>query len=140
MTFAKFFSGVQESPWYRQFLNPVVEEVEEGAVLLDIGTGSGKLLQILTKDRRVKCVGVDTSPSMLQEAKKKLVGMSAELYEIKAQAPLPFEPNSFDQVTICNVLFNLPTSSVDLILEEAFRVLKKGGKVLVLTPTGNGNF
>lgn len=51
MKFSKFFSNIQEKPWYRQFLNPVISEIEQEGKLLDIGTGSGKLLQILATEK-----------------------------------------------------------------------------------------
>ncbi|MGV6827860.1 MAG: class I SAM-dependent methyltransferase [Flavobacteriales bacterium] len=72
MKFSKFFSNLQEAPWYRQFLNPVNNEVDINGRLLDIGTGSGKLIQILSTEKKVECVGVDTNNGMLEKAKAKL--------------------------------------------------------------------
>lgn len=140
MSFAKFFSGIQETPWYHDFLHPVVQEVEENAKMLDIGTGSGKLLQLLWQQRQVKAIGVDTSASMLKEAKNKIAATDAAVLLIKAHRKLPFKSRSFDHVTICNVLFNLPISSANFMLEETQRVVRKGGKIVVLTPTGKGTF
>ncbi len=71
MKFSKFFSNIQETPWYRSFLNPVIEEVKTSGRLLDIGTGTAKLIQILTLEKSIECVGVDTDSNMLIEAEKK---------------------------------------------------------------------
>lgn len=136
MNFSNFFSTVQESKWYQEFLRPVVEEVSDHSKLLDIGTGSGKLLQILTKEKNADCTGVDTSESMLAEARIKLKNQSVKLIKIEPDTPLPFETNSFDSISICNVLFHMKEANVHFILNEAKRVLKKGGKIIVLTPTG----
>ena len=82
MKFSKFFSNLQEALWYRSFLNPVINEIGIKGKLLDIGTGSGKLIQILSTEIGMDCTGVDTNSKMLAEAKKKLRNINAELIEI----------------------------------------------------------
>lgn len=137
---SKFFSNIQETPWYRSFLNPVNNEITGDGKLLDIGTGTGKLIQILSTEKEIDCVGVDTNSKMLLEARKKLKKTNAILLKIEPDTNLPFENNSFDYITICSVLFLLNEQSIDFILKEAQRLLKDRGKIIVLTPTGNGNF
>ncbi len=127
MKFSNFFSHIQEAPWYHEFLNPVVNQVDDHTKLLDIGTGSGKLLQMVSSTKEVNCIGVDTDAEMLKEAK------------INATGKYPFDTASFDVITICNVLFNLHQDTVNHVLTETLRLLKKGGKIVVLTPTGKGN-
>jgi len=139
MNFSNFFSHIQEAPWYNQFLNPVIDEINDQTKFLDVGTGTGKLLQMLSKKKNVSSFGIDTSPSMLEEAKKKLNKTNAQLQKIDANEKFPFDNNSFDYVTICNVLFNLERNAVDHILTETIRVLKSDGKIIVVTPTGEGN-
>lgn len=139
MKFSTFFAHIQEAPWYRKFLTPVVDEVASQTKLLDIGTGSGKLLQMIATAKSTTCYGIDTSESMLIEARKKLGNTNIILQKTEPNKPYPFEDSSFDYITICNVLFNLNDVINDNILKEAQRILKKGGKVIVLTPTGNGN-
>jgi ubiquinone/menaquinone biosynthesis C-methylase UbiE len=140
MSFSTFFSKLQESPWYREFLNPVIDEVENNTRILDIGTGSGKMLQLLFEEKAITGVGTDTDEGMLEEAKKKLANTSIELKQIDAGANYPFEDNSFDSVTICSVLFNIKEEDDrNQLMGEALRVLKKNGKLIVLTPTGAGN-
>ncbi len=140
MKFSKFFSNIQETPWYRSFLNPVIEEVKTSGRLLDIGTGTAKLIQILTLEKSIECVGVDTDSNMLIEAEKKINDTNIKLVKIEKDSSLPFENNSFDYITICNVLFHLDDKSVDLILDDSRRLLKKDGKIIILTPTGNNDF
>ena len=139
MKFSKFFSSLQEAPWYRSFLNPVVNEIGTTGNLLDIGTGSGKLIQILSNENGINCTGVDTDSEMLAEAKKKLININAELIEISPNAKLPFENNSFEYITICSVLFHLKKEDIDNMLKDSLQLLKKEGKIMILTPTGKGN-
>ena len=139
MKFSKFFSNLQEAPWYRAFLNPVINEIGTRGKLLDIGTGSGKLIQMLTTENGVECIGVDTDSGMLAEAKIKLKNNNVELIEIKPNEKLPFEKNSFDYITICSVLFHLKKEDIDKMLNDSLGLLKKDGKLIILTPTGGGN-
>jgi len=139
MKFSKFFSNIQEAPWYRTFLNPVMNEIGTEGKLLDIGTGSGKFIQILTNEKGIDCVGVDTNDEMLKEAKIKLKETNAKVFKIEPNKSLPFDNNSFDYITICNVLFHLTKEQIDFMLQDAKRLLKKEGKIIILTPTGKGN-
>ena len=139
MKFSKFFSNLQEAPWYREFLNPVINEIGSNASLLDIGTGSGKMLEILYSEKNVTCVGTDSSQDMLDEAKGKLKESNIQLYLTPAGEALPFTHNSFDYITICSVLFHLKKIDIDNMLEEYSNLLKEGGKIIILTPTGKGN-
>jgi len=139
MKFSKFFSNIQEQSWYRSFLNPVINEISTKGKLLDIGTGSGKLIQILSNEKKIESVGVDTNRDMLNEAKTKLKNTNAKLIKIEPNKKLPFDNNSFNYITICNVLFHLKTEQIDFMLQDAQRLLKKDGKIIILTPTGNGN-
>jgi ubiquinone/menaquinone biosynthesis C-methylase UbiE len=139
MKFSKFFSNLQEAPWYRAFLNPVINEINTKGKLLDIGTGSGKMIQILATEKGMECTGVDTNKEMLAEAKVKLKNINVELIEISPNAKLPFENNSFDYITICSVLFHLKKEDMDNMLKDSLRLLKAEGKIVILTPTGKGN-
>jgi len=139
MKFSKFFSNLQEAPWYRQFLNPVLDEIEYDSNVLDIGTGSGKMLEILFIEKNVNGVGIDTNSDMLKEAEEKLRNTSAKLHLIPPGQELPFEKGNFDYVTICSVLFHMKEKEIDHMLMDSLRVLKDDGKIIILTPTGNGN-
>jgi len=134
--FSHFFSKIQETQWYYEFLQVVVDETSENSSLLDIGTGTGKLIEMLVSEKRIECIGIDTNKSMLEEAKKKLSGLDVELLKVDKGSSIPFNNNSFDFVSICNVLFNQNTQTLINILNESIRVLKQDGKLIILTPTG----
>ncbi len=136
--FAQFFSNIQETKWYAQFLAPVMDQIPVNSSLLDIGTGSGKMLELLAKNKSVKCVGLDTSQEMLDEAKKKTNGLPIELIKINPNDSLPFTDDQFDFVTICSVLFHMKKADAFSMLDDSIRVLKKNGRIIILTPTGKG--
>jgi len=140
MKFANFFSSLQEEPWYQHFLAPVLAEFGEEGTLLDIGTGSGKLLQMVCFETNIHCTGIDSSKAMLEEARTKLRDYPVKLLQVEPGARLPFEEQSFDFISICSVLFLLPGPAVEQLLEESLRLLRNGGKIIVLTPSGNRRF
>ncbi len=136
--FAQFFSKVQEAPWYSQFLEPVMDLIPQESQLLDIGTGSGKMLALLAKAKSVSSIGLDTNEDMLHEARQKTMGLPVKLVHIHPGEPLPFQDHRFDTVSICNVLFHLKKEEISTLLDDSRRVLKEKGKIIILTPTGRG--
>ncbi len=138
LKFSHHFSRIQEAPWYRAFLQPVMDQVAPQSRVLDVGTGSGKMLQWLVSEKQVVATGLDSSNDMLREARHKLAGSQVELLLVQPGKPWPLPATSFEVVTICNVLFNLSLQQSDQLLAEAIRVLLPGGKMLILTPTGRG--
>lgn len=138
ISFCKFFSDVQESLWYNEFLEPIVVDVSSNSKVLDIGTGTGKLLQLLVEEKSASCTGIDISASMLVEAEKKLNGLSVKLIQVKPGDALSFQNNCFDIICICNVLFHLDYPAQMLLMKQSLEFLKENGRIIALTPTGKG--
>ena len=103
--------------------------------LLDVGCGTGLLINMLSKENNGEFVGLDLSPKMLKEAKKKKI-KNATFIEGRSDE-LPFENNTFDIVTCSQSFHHYPKT--DKPLQEAFRVLKPGG-LYVISDTGVGPF
>lgn len=103
--------------------------------LLDIATGTGDVIITLTKDNPyVKLAyGIDLSEGMLDIGKEKVKAQGLQnkivLQTGDAQA-LPFQPASFDAVTISFGIRNIP--DLRLALMEMYRVLRKDGRVMIL--------
>lgn len=102
--------------------------------VLDLATGTGDVAIELARDQRVVHVeGLDMSVGMLEIGRKKLVERhltsKINLIEGDAQA-IPFTDNSFHAVSISFGIRNVP--DVLKCMREALRVLKPGGRFLVL--------
>lgn len=108
--------------------------------ILEIGVGTGKNLQYYHKDAKV--IGIDLSSKMLSKAKEKLKQLknknkNKKLLEMDAQN-LKFKDNSFDYVVNTFVLCSVPDPVKTL--KEMKRVLKNGGKILMLEHTKSKYF
>ncbi|HLP69996.1 MAG TPA: bifunctional demethylmenaquinone methyltransferase/2-methoxy-6-polyprenyl-1,4-benzoquinol methylase UbiE [Rhizobium sp.] len=103
--------------------------------VLDVAGGTGDIAFriIEASDRLAHATVLDINGSMLavgaERAAKK--GLSGNVTFVEANAEeLPFEDNSFDAYTIAFGIRNVP--HIDAALKEAHRVLKRGGRLLVL--------
>ena len=95
---------------------------------LDLCTGTGDLLPLL-RNYSDHVTGIDFCLPMLVEGKRRGRGFDADMILSDALA-LPFPPDSFDLVTVAYGVRNIP--ELERGLGEMWRVLKPGGRLLVL--------
>jgi len=131
----------QDSGWYPALLNPIVEAIRlnpNKKKILDIGTGPGKLPELLLqKESDFEFTGIDINGRMIDKAKERVNARNVFFQTQTPNAPLGFPNDQFDFVCFSSVLFLLSLEQKQLLMDEAVRVLKIGGKILVLTPTGS---
>jgi demethylmenaquinone methyltransferase/2-methoxy-6-polyprenyl-1,4-benzoquinol methylase len=118
--------------WKRRLVQ--LADVRPGAQALDLCCGTGDVAFALA-DAGAKVVGCDFSEPMLQVARERLLSRGNRrekiLTFVQADAlHLPFPADTFDIVTIAYGLRNLADFSAGLA--EMLRVLKPGGKLLIL--------
>lgn len=132
--------------WYTTAVGRVVEEVEwrcaldlmdltPGMHILDAGCGTGRFAKLMV-ERGCRVTGVDQSPGMLAEARKRLSDEGkVSLIEGDLQK-LPFEADHFDLVVSMATFAFLEDPLA--VLDELFRVVKPGGRVVVGIITAEG--
>ena len=111
----------------------MVANVREGQHVLDIAGGTGDLA--LAFSPKVGATGrvvhTDINEAMLREGRNRLLDAGVCLPTLVCDAEkLPFPDASFDVVTVAFGLRNM--THKDVALKEMNRVLKPGGKLLVL--------
>ena len=102
---------------------------------MDIATGTGDIiLTLMTRNNAVTyAVGLDMAGEMLSIAKKKFNSdpKYTHIPLIRSDAcSLPFDNNSFDATTIAFGIRNV--IDVPMALREMYRVIRPGGKSLIL--------
>lgn len=121
-----------QDPRWRRFLVSRLPVGPEDTVL-DVACGTGAVALELVRQKGCAVVGVDQSPEMLDEARRRLL-LAAEtkrvrLAEASAQE-LPFEDGSFDGLTAAYLLRYLDDLPTDL--GELARVLRPGATAALL--------
>ena len=99
--------------------------------LLDLGTGTGWILQLLSDIYR-RAVGIDASRDMLSVARSNLdkAGIVKASVRHGDILNLPLEGQDFDLITVHQVLHFL--DQPELAIAEAARVLRPGGRLLIV--------
>ncbi|MEP6789930.1 MAG: bifunctional demethylmenaquinone methyltransferase/2-methoxy-6-polyprenyl-1,4-benzoquinol methylase UbiE [Ramlibacter sp.] len=111
----------------------LVANVREGQQVLDIAGGTGDLALAFAKKAGAtgRVVHTDINEAMLRTGRDRLLDAGVALPTLVCDAEkLPFAGNTFDLVSVAFGLRNM--THKDLALAEMNRVLKPGGKLLVL--------
>lgn len=101
--------------------------------LLDLASGTGDIaFEMRSRFPQAQVIAADFSLGMLQKGKERKGGDLVEWVACDAMA-LPFADNMFDAVTFGYLLRNV--EHMDTALQEVYRVLKPGGRVVCLDTT-----
>jgi len=114
--------------------NPIaISKIKEGDVVLDLGSGAGFDCFLASKKvgKLGKVIGVDMTPEMIERAKSNAKKHSFSNVEFKLGhiEDLPIEDETID-IIISNCVINLSPDKLK-VFKEAYRVLKKQGKMYV---------
>jgi ubiquinone/menaquinone biosynthesis C-methylase UbiE len=101
---------------------------QPGWSVLDVGCGTGTGLERYVS-AGCSCYGVDVSAAMLARARERL-GDRADL-QLTDGRRLPFEPDTFDLVSISMVLHEIAAERRAGVLAEMARVVKPDGRLLI---------
>jgi len=103
-------------------------ELNTASQVLDVGCGTGNYIIALEKAIGCSCWGVDPSKQMLTEAKVRNPNVHISIGRAEQ---LPYPAGFFDLVFSVDVIHHV--SGRPAYSREAYRVLKKGGKVCTVT-------
>ena len=115
--------------WKKRFVEII--DVKKNDIILDVGSGSGDIaIEILKKRISTNLYLLDLNEAMLIEGKRRLKKEKHIKYYIGNAEKLNFENDFFDKYTISFCLRNV--TKYLLSIQEAYRVLKPGGKYCCL--------
>ena len=126
------FLGRLEEVWQRLL---EAAALRPGERVVDIGCGTGKVpvaaAEIVAPGGAVS--GIDASAEMIAQAEERARQAGADVtFSQAAMEDLPFPDDSFDVILSCQALHHVPRDAKFAALAEMHRVLKPGGRLLLL--------
>jgi SAM-dependent methyltransferase len=124
---AKEFSQTRSKPW--EEMEVLGKEVFEGAKVLDIGCGNGRLLSVLPQN--IQYLGIDLCKGLIEEARRRY---PERRFIVGDFLTLPYKRlgNDYDFIFAIAVFHHFPTIRTRLnFLKKAKKLLNKTGKLML---------
>ncbi|GAB4523191.1 MAG: class I SAM-dependent methyltransferase [Pleurocapsa sp.] len=132
---ASFYDCLFTTVFYQAIHQRLLEYVQlpENAAILDLGCGTGRLMERLAAEYpTMKAIGLDISPSMLVEARRKNQYRKRLIFVTGNAESLPFVNKQFDAV-FCTISF-LHYPHPQQVFAQISRVLADGGRFYLVDP------
>jgi len=108
--------------------------------LLDIGCGTGRFLDFVKQTwPRLQIVGLDMSQTYLNYAQSHLKRWTRTSFVLGKAEAMPLPDSSQDAVTSIFVFHELPPKIRRIAIRECARVLKPGGRLVILDSLQRGD-
>jgi ubiquinone/menaquinone biosynthesis C-methylase UbiE len=110
-------------------------QIQPGETILEVGCGTGTLT--LAAKRRAgpagKVFGIDIIPGMIESSRKKAAQAREDIsFQLGSIDDIPFPADQFDAVLCSFMIFHMSDGVRRKGLAEIHRVLKPGGRLLIL--------
>jgi len=109
--------------------------IQPGESVLDIGCGTGALALVLAEGvgRSGIVAGVDPSPEMIGQARKKARKQHRTIdFRLEPAETLSFDDQTFDVVVSSFAVHHMTGGTAERALGEARRVLRPGGRICIV--------
>lgn len=137
--YLRFLAGIGAThihPHEKRATDILIRELKlaDGQRVLELGCGTGGTMVRIGGRYQVTLYGLDQLEEMLATAAKRirLTGLSKRVYLLKGTlAALPFPAAGFDRIYAESVLGILDSQTIELVLDEMYRVLDKVGIIVL---------
>lgn len=110
-------------------------KIKPGDCVLEIGCASGSLTMAAKKKagKSGRVAAIDLIPGMIEESRQKAKTAGLDInFQVGRIEEIPFTDGMFDVVLCSFMIFHMSEGVRNKGIEEIFRVLKPGGRLLVL--------
>ena len=135
--YAKIYDFLNYLFPYRKMMEKVADIIHRSKVsnMLDAGCGPGNLELYLNNNIDIEAI--DFSSEMLSKASDKSLGKKIFFNKLNLNKKLPFNSDYFDGIVSINTIYSL--NFPKYVIKEFYRVLKKGGILIVVNPKKNAD-
>ena len=119
--------------WKKQFILSLNPSINKSLIDVACGTGDIAKLYIKSTNEKANIMCVDPNINMIKSCKKRLNKFKNIKWKLSGAENLKIRSNSYDFYTISFGLRN--TKNIKKSLEEAYRVLKPGGRFISVSYT-----
>lgn len=134
--FVKMVTSTLENRAAEDQMIPVIDRYldqlnwADEAIHIEVGVGTGAIARkMASKSGNGRVIGIDPSENLIANAKELADGLTNIDFEVGDGSALRFSDNSIVSVIMHTVLSHVPDPAV--LLAEAMRVLKPGGKLVI---------
>jgi SAM-dependent methyltransferase len=131
-----FQDDILEHPYDQELLNDFVKGFGEKPIICDMGCGPAGQYGGFVIDKCKKVYSLDISHNNLTLANKKFPFLSCRCEDMINTS---FDDNELDGIISFYAVFHIPKNKTLDLFKEFFRILKPGGKALIVSHKGDMN-